>query len=348
MTEGIDAKRQAGRTRALLARAGLVVPRSVWAPLLALLAVAGFSAIVPLFPNYAIRVVDSVLIYIVLGVALNIVVGYAGLLDLGFIAFYAIGAYAYAFLASTQFDIHMGFLPVMAIGSAAAGLAGILLGIPVLKLRGDYLVIVTLGFGEIIRLLLNNADALTNGPQGIAGIDRATMFGLTLRTPLDYYYLLLILVLVTIALAYRLERSILGVAWRSIRADQDASRGLGVDTAFAKLCAFAISAAIAGAAGTVFSAFQRFVTPESFQLWESILILLIIIIGGVGNIVGVIVGAIVLIVVPEFFRDYASYRMLLDGLLLISLVILRPEGLIPRKYDLGWLFGWDRVNRTNA
>jgi branched-chain amino acid transport system permease protein len=303
---------------------------------------AGIVLAVPYLPTYEVRVLDAVLLYIILGLALNIVVGYAGLLDLGFIAFYGIGAYTYAILASGFFDLHTPFLACIVIGASLAAVAGILLGLPVLKLRGDYLAIVTLGFGEIIRILLNNFGWLTNGPQGIAGVDRAYVFGFQVWTPLHFAYLLFVCTVLVTWMCYRLEQSMLGLAWRSVRADQDAAAGLGIDIVRVKLAAFAISAALAGATGVVFAAFQRFVSPESFHLWESILVMLIIVIGGVGNIVGVIVGAMILIVVPEFFRDYHQYRMLLDGLLLITLVILRPEGVVPRWLTLGYLLGTNR------
>jgi branched-chain amino acid transport system permease protein len=289
--------------------------------------------------TYVHRVAFDTVLFMLLALGLNVVVGWGGMLDLGFVAFYGIGAYSYAILASGFFGIHIGFLVVVLIGAGLAAFAGILLGLPVLKLRGDYLAIVTLGFGEIVRILLNNFGALTNGPQGITGIDRAVIFGFQIWTPLHFFYLLSGLSVAVIWVCHRLERSILGLAWRSVRADQDAAAGLGIDTVRVKLIAFAVSAGLAGATGVVFAAYQRFVSPESFQLWESIIVMMIIVIGGVGNIVGVIVGAAILIIVPEFFREYYNYRMLLDGLLLISLVILRPEGIVPRWLTIGYLLG---------
>jgi branched-chain amino acid transport system permease protein len=290
---------------------------------------------VPALPPYYVRVADSILIYIILAVGLNIVVGYAGLLDLGFIAFYAVGAYTYAFLASGQFDIHLPFLVILLIGAGTGALAGILLGFPVLKLRGDYLAIVTLSFGEIIRILINNADDLTNGPQGIAALDRARIFGLPLISPTNFYFLLLILTIVVCGAVYFMERSILGKAWRALREDQDATRGLGINTTGLKLAAFAISAAIGGGAGVIFSAFQRFVSPESFTFQESLLVVLIIIIGGVGNIVGIAAGAILLIILPEVLHFAAQYRLLIYGLVLVVVIVLRPNGLIPPAFNLG-------------
>jgi len=228
--------------------------------------------------------------------------------------------------------------------AAMCGLAaGVLLGIPVLRLRGDYLAIVTLGFGEIIRVVINNADALTNGPKGISRIYRATLFGWTIATPLDFFYLLLGICAIVFVCVWRLERSILGKAWAAVREDQDAARGVGVDTTLVKLCAFGLSAVIGSIAGVVFAAFQRFVSPESFVFQESLLVVLVVVIGGLGNLLGVIVGATVLIVMPELLREYSEYRMLLYGILLVVIVLLRPRGLVPRRYDPAWLMaklGW--------
>jgi branched-chain amino acid transport system permease protein len=297
---------------------------------------------VPYMPNYYVRVLDSILIYILLGLGLNIVIGYAGLLDLGFVAFYAIGAYTYALLASPQMGIHLPFLVILPIACVLGVLAGILLGIPVLRLRGDYLAIVTLGFGEIIRVLINNADALTNGPKGIAAIHRIDIFGLTISTPKDVFWLLLVTCILVAIIVWRLQNSILGKAWMAIREDQDAAKGIGINTTNAKLAAFGISAMIGSIAGVIFSAFQRFVSPESFTFQESVLIVLIIVIGGIGNILGVIAGATMLILLPELLRDYAEFRMLLLGLLMAFLIIVRPHGLVPRSFTPDRLFAWMR------
>ena len=298
---------------------------------------------VPHLPQYPLRVADSVLIYLILAIGLNMVVGCAGLLDLGFIAFYAIGAYSYAVLASGQFDIHLPFLAIFLIGGGLAGLAGVLLGIPVLRLRGDYLAIVTLGFGEIVRLLINNLDILTNGPQGISRIDPPDLFGFVLQSPRDFFYLLLVMAILAFTLVWRLERSILGLAWSAVREDQDAARGVGINTTLVKLTAFGLSAMIGGFAGVVFSGFQRFVSPESFSFWESLTVVLIIVIGGLGNLLGVIAGALTLVVVPELLRSYSDYRMLLYGASLVVIILLRPDGLVPRRYGPAWLMrrlGW--------
>jgi branched-chain amino acid transport system permease protein len=298
---------------------------------------------VPHLSSYYVRVVDMVLIYMLLGMGLNMVVGYAGLLDLGFVAFYAIGAYSYAILASGQLDLHLPFALVLFIGAALAGLAGVLLGIPVLRLRGDYLAIVTLGFGEIIRLFLNNLDRLTNGPQGISRIDQPYLFGFPLSSPQSFFWLLLPLVIVAFTLAWRLENSMLGLGWAAIREDQDAARGIGINTTLAKLLAFGLSATLGGFAGVVFAGFQRFVDPSSFTFWESLTVVLIVVIGGLGNLIGVLVGAAALIIVPELLRDYAEYRMLLYGIALVVIILLRPRGLIDRRYNPAWLIrklGW--------
>lgn len=297
---------------------------------------------VPYMPNYYVRVLDSILIYILLGMGLNIVIGYAGLLDLGFVAFYAIGAYTYALLASPQLGLHLPFLVILPIACVVGAIAGILLGIPVLRLRGDYLAIVTLGFGEIIRVMINNADRVTNGPKGISSIDKIDIFGMTISTPKEIFWLLLITCIIVGIIVWRLQNSILGKAWAAIREDQDAARGIGINTTNAKLAAFAISATIGSVAGVYFSSFQRFVSPESFTFQESVLIVLIIVIGGVGNILGVIAGAFILILLPELLRDYAQYRMLLMGLLMAFLIIVRPNGLVPRSFTPDRLFAWMR------
>lgn len=290
--------------------------------------------------GYDQRILCSVLIYVMLGAGLTIVVGYAGLLDLGFIAFYAVGAYTYAILASAHFDIHLPFALILLIGGGLAGIVGLMLGFPVLRLRGDYLAIVTLGFGEIIRVLLNNVDPLTNGPQGITMIDRPSLLGFTFTSPLHFAYLFAAFAALTLFVVHRLELSALGRSWRAIREDQDAAAGVGIDVTRAKLAAFAISATIGGVAGVLFASFQRFVSPESFVLQESILVLLIIIIGGLGNLVGVVLGSVVLIVMPEVLRGYDDLRMLLVGAMLVAIVLFRPRGLLPRSLGLSALIGY--------
>ncbi|CAM5574925.1 branched-chain amino acid transport system permease protein [Aquamicrobium terrae] len=295
------------------------------------LAVALIAA-TPFLPNYHVRVINSLLIYILLGIGLNIVIGYAGLLDLGFVAFYAVGAYSYALLASPQLGLHLPFLLILAVAAMLGALTGILLGIPVLRLRGDYLAIVTLGFGEIIRIIVNNLDWLTGGPKGIARLDKASFAGIEMARPIEIFWLLLVTVVVVGTVVWRLERSILGKGWAAIREDQDAARGIGINTTNAKLAAFATSATIGSIAGVIFAASQRFVSPESFTLQESILIVLVIVIGGIGNILGIVVGAAILILLPEVLRQFAEWRILFLGLLMIFLIIVRPGGIVPRSF----------------
>ena len=277
------------------------------------------------------RVLDLIAIYCLLALGLNVVVGFAGLLDLGYVAFYAVGAYFYAFLASAQFNIHWPFLLLLLGGGLTAATFGVLLGIPVLRLRGDYLAIVTLGFGEMIRIFLNNLNVLTNGPQGISLIDTPDIFGYKLSTPVQIYYLLLVLLALSILFLRRLENSRVGRAWAAIREDEGAARAMGVDTTRLKLMAFAIGASTAGLAGVVFAGLQGFVSPESFTFWESIMILCMVVLGGIGSIPGVILGAIALIGIPEVLRQYSDYRMLFFGAVMILMMILRPGGIWPSR-----------------
>lgn len=305
-----------------------------------LAAIVALIAVTPFLPNYYVRVANSLLIYVLLGIGLNIVIGYAGLLDLGFVAFYAVGAYTYGLLASPQLGIHLPFLLILPIAALLGALVGILLGLPVLRLRGDYLAIVTLGFGEIIRIMMNNLDGVTGGPRGIFGIDKASILGLGLSRPVEIFWLLVVTVLVVGTLVWRLERSILGKAWAAVREDQDAAKGVGVNTTNVKLAAFATSATIGSIAGVIFAASQRFVSPESFALQESVLIVLMIVIGGIGNILGVFIGAALLILLPEALRGFAEWRVLFLGLLMVTLIIIRPAGIAPRS------FGPEKLIRT--
>jgi branched-chain amino acid transport system permease protein len=310
--------------------------------------------------NSWVRVLDFVLLYVILALGLNIVVGYAGLLDLGYVAFYAIGAYLYAWLASPHFGLHLPFWAVLPLGALLAGLFGILLGAPTLRLRGDYLAIVTLGFGEIIRIFMNNLNApfnLTNGPQGINLIDPVALgplvfkgsyylFGWKLTAPYLYYYLFLAFTLLAIVVAIRLQDSRIGRAWAAIREDEVAAAAMGINTRNVKLLAFAMGATFGGLAGGLFASFQGFISPESFNLWESILILCMIVLGGMGHIPGVILGAIMLTVLPEALRylgdwqraalghvvvDPNDLRMLVFGLALVLMMIYRPAGLVPSR-----------------
>ena len=306
-----------------------------------------------------VRVMNLAILFTLLSLGLNIVVGYAGLLDLGYIAFYGVGAYVYALLASPHFGLHLPFWVILPIGAAVAAMFGIVLGAPTLKLRGDYLAIVTLGFGEIVRILLNNLSRpfnLTNGPQGVARIDpfrigpldlssTDTWLGLTFSGPLKYYYLLLACVLAIIVINLRLQNSRIGRAWEAVREDEIAARAMGIDTTRIKLLAFAMGASFGGVAGGMFAAIQTFISPESFVLVESIMVVAMVVLGGMGNIWGVILGALLLSFVPEILRwtvepmqqalfgrqliDPEVIRMLIFGFALVLVMRLRPAGLLP-------------------
>jgi branched-chain amino acid transport system permease protein len=314
-----------------------------------------------------VRITNYAILYVLLALGLNIVVGFAGLLDLGYIAFYAVGAYTYALLASPQFGLHLPFWVILPIGAAIAAFFGVALGAPTLKLRGDYLAIVTLGFGEIVRIFLNNLSRpvnITNGPQGIARIDPFTLDGFSFGTyesflglefsgPIKYYYLLLAVVLGIILVNLRLQNSRVGRAWEAIREDEVAARAMGIDTRNLKLLAFAMGASFGGVAGGMFSAIQGFISPESFVLVESIMVVSMVVLGGMGNIWGVILGALLLSFVPEILRwtveplqqalfgrmlvEPEVIRMLLFGLALVLVMLFRPAGLLPsavRKREL--------------
>jgi len=305
-----------------------------------------------------VRILDFAMLYVMLALGLNVVVGYAGLLDLGYVAFYAVGAYFYAILASPQFGIHLPYWALLPMGAGVACVFGILLGAPTLRLRGDYLAIVTLGFGEIIRIFLNNLNApvnITNGPQGINMIDPVTLAGHSLTRPIEllglqisgahaHYYLFLSLTLLTVFIAFRLQDSRIGRAWAAIREDEVAAEAMGIHTRNIKLLAFATGAAFGGLGGGLFAAFQGFVSPESFTLMESIMILCMVVLGGMGHIPGVILGAVLLTVLPELLRyigplqqeligrvlvDPADLRMLLFGAALVLVMLFRPQGLWP-------------------
>ena len=320
--------------------------------------------------NAWVRIADTALLYVLLALGLNIVVGYAGLLDLGYVAFYALGAYMFGLLASPHLTdnfpaiaamfpagLHMPLWIVIPAGAALAGLFGILLGAPTLKLRGDYLAIVTLGFGEIIRVFLNNLDHpvnITNGPKGLNQIDPihfwnvnlgkpANLFGYEIASVTLYYYLFLALVLVSVVICHRLELSRIGRAWMAIREDEIAAKAMGINTRNMKLLAFGMGATFGGVAGSMFGAFQGFVSPESFSLMESVMIVAMVVLGGIGHLPGVILGAVLLSALPEVLRyvagplqamtggrlDSAILRQLLIAVAMISVMLLRPRGLWP-------------------
>lgn len=264
-------------------------------------------------------------IYMLLALGLNIIVGFTGLLNLGFAAFYAIGAYTYA-IVNTK--LGMDFWVAVPLSAGIAALSGIALAIPALRLRGDYLAIVTLGFGEIVRLVLNNWDSLTNGPNGITGIARPSLFGISLSKLNMYYYLVFIFVVIAAIIIRRVECSRIGRAWISIKENEIAASSIGINTVKYKLYAFAFGTFWAGIAGILFSSKMQFVSPESFTFMESVLILSMIIVGGLGNTYGAIAGAFILALLPEILREVQSYRMLILGIALVLLMIFRPQGIL--------------------
>jgi len=342
----------------------------------AIVAIALALAILPFVVgtqgNAWVRIIDFALLYVMLALGLNIVVGYAGLLDLGYIAFYAVGAYLYALLASPHLTDNFEFIQtlfpdglhhsiwlILPLGAGLAALFGIALGAPTLRLRGDYLAIVTLGFGEIVRIFLNNLNAplnVTNGPQGIGNIEPIRLGGINLgRTQTWsgfeipsvylYYYLFLAIAIAIIVLTVRLQDSRLGRAWMAIREDELAAQSMGINTRDVKLLAFALGASFGGVAGALFAAFQGFVSPESFNLMESVVIVSMVVLGGMGHVPGVILGALLLAGLPEALRHVAgpiqqglfgheliapeALRMLLFGTAMVVVMLYRPQGLWP-------------------
>lgn len=293
------------------------------------LLIALVAILPPLVGNYWTQILGDIGIYVMLGIGLNVVVGFAGLLDLGYVAFFAIGAYGYGLVASPQFGIHVPFWVMLPACVAMAAMGGALLGIPVLRMRGDYLAIVTLGFGEIIRIVLNNLDPVTNGPRGLLRIDPPMIGDFAVNNPMRWYYMILLGILFSVFVADRLNNSRLGRAWVAMREDQDAAGIMGVNILKTKLLAFTIGASFAGMGGAIFAARQGSIFPENFSLMVSVNVLCLIIIGGMGSIPGVILGAVVLIGLPEVLREVQLYRMLAFGGLLVAMMIFRPTGFIP-------------------
>lgn len=287
------------------------------------------AAVFPfIFDTYQTNIMITALMYVVLGLGLNIVVGMAGLLDLGFVAFYAVGAYSYALL---NHHFGLGFWAVLPVGGCLAAMAGIILGFPVLRLRGDYLAIVTLGFGEIIRLVLENWNEFSMGPSGISNISRPGFFGMELSlngSILYLYYIMIAFMIVTIFVVNRLQDSRLGRAWIALREDEIACQAMGIDKRKTKLVAFSLGAFWAGIVGVIFAAKTTFINPASFTFLESAIILSIVVLGGMGSIVGVIFGALILILLPEYLRAFSEYRMLAFGGILVAMMVFRPQGLI--------------------
>ena len=316
-----DEDQKAPLVRRLMAHPRIYVP--------GLCVLAGFVLIFPfLFSAYQTNIMTTALIYVMLGLGLNIVIGLAGLLDLGYVAFYAVGAYAYALL---NYHFGLGFWTVLPIGAILGATFGIILGFPVLRLRGDYLAIVTLGFGEIIRLILENWNDFSHGPSGIANISRPGFFGIEMSlhaATIYLYYVMIGLVLMTIFFVNRLQSSRIGRAWMALREDEIACQAMGIDKTMTKLTAFALGATWAGMGGVVFAAKTTFINPASFTFLESAIILCIVVLGGMGSIAGVIVGALVLILLPEYLRAFSDYRMIIFGATLVIMMVFRPQGLI--------------------
>lgn len=284
--------------------------------------------------DYITGVLARICLYAVLALGLNVVVGFAGLLDIGYVAFFGIGSYTYAFLASPHFGLHLPFLPAMMIVSLASMIAGILIGAPTLRLQGDYLAIVTLGFGEIVYLLLVNLDRpidITGGPNGLIQIDPPVLLGHVVEGNTQYYYLFLVTLAVVLLAVLRLRDSRIGWAWQAIREDELAASAMGINTTVTKLQAFAIGATFAGFAGGLLASWQRSVFPDNFLFQESINVLAMIILGGLGNIYGVILGAAIIVALPEAFREFNLYRLLAFGAMLMLLMIFRPQGLLPAR-----------------
>ncbi|WP_428610154.1 high-affinity branched-chain amino acid ABC transporter permease LivM [Sedimenticola sp.] len=331
-------------------RAAIIVQRfsTIGGPLFIAFALA--LPFMPFADRYVVDVATYVLIYVMLGWGLNIVVGLAGLLDLGYVAFYAVGAYSYALFAF-YFDLSFWIcLPLAGLCSASFG---VMLGFPVLRLRGDYLAIVTLGFGEIIRVILLNWYSFTGGPDGLSGIPRPSFFGLEFKRMaaegaqtfhqffnLDYssmhrliflYYLILILALFTNFFTLRIRKMPIGRAWEALREDEIACRSLGINPTNTKLTAFALGAMFAGFAGSFFATRQAFISPESFTFIESAVILAIVVLGGMGSQVGVAIAAVLLIGGTELFRGLEEYRMLAFGGLMVAIMVWKPRGLLAHR-----------------
>ena len=323
------------RTGLAATRTAKAIPTQIW-----IVAMLALALIFPMLTGrYGQDVAINVLVYICLGLGLNIVVGLAGMLDLGYIAFYGVGAYTYALLSIHYQTSFWLSLPVAA---TTACLAGCIIGYPTLRMRGDYLAIVTLGFGEIVRIILNNWMTLTNGPNGILGIDAPGIYVPTFADGFSFehlylkklqyiYYVVLALCIFTIIAVRRLNYSRIGRAWEAIREDETAAELMGVNTFRLKLLAYAMGALFGGLAGAFFSARMRFVSPESFTFIESATVLAMVVLGGMASIPGIILGALALIVLPEVFREFELYRMLALGGAMVLMMLFRPEGIIPAK-----------------
>ncbi len=280
------------------------------------------------FSQYVLEILTNSYLYVVLCLGLNIVAGYAGLLDLGYAAFFAIGAYTSGILTSQYgWNFWLAIPPALVL----AAVLGILVGVPTLRLRSDYLAIVTLGAGEIVRILARNLKNLTGGPSGLIGIRRPTLFGLKLNQISHYYYIFLIMVLLALVISHRLEHSRLGRAWKYVRDDEDVAEAMGIPKSAIKLSAYIMGALFAGMAGCFFAAKMTAISPDSFTFLQSLMIVVAVVLGGMGKIPGMVVGALVMVLFPEVFRSIGSLRMLLFGIILLLMMIFRPQGMWPER-----------------
>jgi len=287
------------------------------------------AALVPAFgSNYVLEILTNSYLYIVLCLGLNIVAGFAGLLDMGYAAFFAIGAYTSGILTSTY---HWNFWLCIPPALALAAMVAVLIGLPTLRLRSDYLAIVTLGAGEIVHILARNLNKLTGGPSGLIGIRRPSIFGMQLNKIHHYYWIFMIMVILAMAACHRLEHSRIGRAWKYVRDDEDAAEAMGLHKSMIKLSAYLVGGMFAGMAGCFYSAKMTAISPETFQFMQSIMILVAVVLGGMGKIAGMAVGALAMILFPEVFRSIGSLRMLVFGALLIFMMMFRPQGIWPER-----------------
>ena len=296
--------------------------------MIVLMGLAGVAMLIPLVANnYVLEVLTNAWFYAILCLGLNIVVGYAGLLDLGYAAFFAVGAYTTGILTS-KFGVN--FWLTIPVAVSCSMLAGLIIGGPTLRLRSDYLAIVTLGFGEIVRIIARNLD-ITGGASGLIGIDRPSIFGLELSRGIHFYYVFLLLAILACFVSYRLQNSRLGRAWQYVREDEDAAEAMGIGRVAVKLYAYVIGAMFGGVAGCFFAVKMTAISPETFTFSQSVLILLGVVLGGMGKIPGVIIGAFALVLFPEVFRGLGSMRMLIFGIVMLVIMLYRPEGIWPQK-----------------
>ncbi len=279
--------------------------------------------------GYLLRVTIGVLIAGVLALGLNVIVGYAGILNIGYVAYYCVGAYAYALLASDRFGLHVPFLPLLALCVGAGAALAAAVAFLTSRLKGDYLAVTTLGFAEMVRIIINNADPLTGGPKGISGIDPPAFLGLRLGDSFSFYYLALAALVFAVYFSVRLLKSKLGRSFACLREDEDAASAIGIDARLMKIIASAIGGAYAAGAGALFASYQGFVSPESFLFTETVTIMCMVVLGGLGSVPGTLIGAALLTFLPELLRRFSDFRMLFYGLAFVLFMIFRPQGLVP-------------------